>query len=73
MFSWFHRRWVKRTEYDVMKAVYEVRIEAMEEEIEDLLASIGETGADRPRYHAGLHLLRQIAERAGKPDGYRPH
>jgi hypothetical protein len=68
MFGWFHRRWVKRTEYETMKAIYEVRIEAMEEEVEELLAAVGAAAADSPRYHNGLRLLRQIAEDAGEPE-----
>ncbi len=73
MFRWFHRRWVKRTEYEAMKAIYECRIEAMEDEVNDLVAALGDAGSDRPQYHAGLHVLRQIAEKAGNPDLFRPH
>ena len=64
MLRWFHRRWIKRTKYEAVTAIYECRIEALEQEIEELRRALGRTDAATQGSHAGLALFRQIAREA---------
>lgn len=64
MLRWFRRRWVKRTEYDAVTAIYECRIEALEQEVEELRRTLERADAAAQGSHAGLALLRQIARDA---------
>ncbi len=64
MLRWFRRRWVKRSEYDAVTAIYECRIEALEYEVDELRKLVKAKDPDASFTHTGLSLLRQTARNA---------